>query len=384
VTWPGVSDDLRDALYTAHSIRTRIEVLDLAMRPTGQQVTNTLLDGQVNVDADADITRSMTATFHDPDRQLVFDPDSPADGALYADRMLRAWYGVRAPLGNWIEVPIFTGPVVAFSRDGGTVEVECQGKEYLALGATWETDHYGNNEKKVDVIETALRREGERHFGFERFGALVGGASFLVGSSITVPAEQAPWEFCQRQARSMGAHLFYDGYGTCRLRHPPKKALWTFRTGEGGSILTPPRITYDSANLKNAVAVVGRRPTKKRKGAGARVVAPKQHPFSPLREGRERRLPYLAEFIDDTTIGTDREARIVANELLDQRLMQHVSVESDVIVTPHLEEGDPVTYRTDDFELKVRLAQFTIPLTAAGTMSVGYHKKTTRPKRRRR
>lgn len=377
MSYPGAPSGLRDVIPAAHSMRVRVEVLTLAMKPTGQTISASLIDGQVNVDADAEVTRSMTATFHDPDRQLSFDSDSPADGALYADRMLRVWYAVREPGGRWLETPIFTGPIVSYSRDGSIVSVECQGKERLALGATWAGDHHKKGKGKREVIRDCLHAEGERHFAFEKVkGKLAEG--------LTVPPDQQPWKFAQRIARSEGMQLFYDGFGRCRLRHPPKHVAWTFRTGDGGTIVTPPRITYDVANLKNAVRVTGKKPKGQREKVKHSAVAPAAHPFSPRHEGRGRPLPYLAEFIDDPSIDTEAEARKVANRQLDKLLVQQVTVEADTLVVPQLEESDMVRYRTDDFEAKVRLRRFTIPLTAAENMTAGYNRKVEKPRRRKR
>lgn len=56
-----------------------------------------ILDGEVQIDATADVTRSLNLTLHDPNHRLHFDAESPADGALFADRFIRVYYQVPLP-----------------------------------------------------------------------------------------------------------------------------------------------------------------------------------------------------------------------------------------------------------------------------------------------
>jgi hypothetical protein len=362
------------ALLGDHSIRVRLDVLDTAMKPTGQVLTNRILDGQVNIDARAEVTRSGTMTLADPERTLSFDSDSPADGALYADRLIRVWYDVRSPGGSWIEVPIITGPVVKFTRDGSRVTVEIQGKEALARGAAWRTKTYRKGTPKVDVIEDVMRKEGERHF------SLGHAASKMPGDRSLIP-ETVPWEFVQGIAASMGMQLFYDGFGRLVLRRPPGTSLWTFASGDGGSVLSAPKVTFSTDTVRNAVRVVGKKPKGAKSKVRATAVAPANHPLSPRRLGRNGEGRYLAEFIDDSSIGSNAEATRVAKSRLDALLMQVVDVEFESLVIPHLDAGDVVTVKTDDFTMQTRLNNFTIPLVAAGRMSVGYNRRVKKPTR---
>jgi hypothetical protein len=372
VTYPGLPSTLGAVLLGPHSIRVRVQVLTLEMKPTGQDITARILAGQVNVDSKAAVTRSLTATFRDPDRQLDFDSNSPADGALYADRMLRVWYGVRRPGGEWIDVPIFTGPVVAFARDGALVEVECQGKEALALGASWRTKTYKKHMRKTEVIESVMRNEGERHFDFEGF------KGDLPGDRSLTP-QKSSWEFAQKIAQSMGgAQLFYDGWGRLRLRKEPKRTAWTFRDGDGEALKTQPRISFSTAEVANAVRVVGKKPKGHTRKVKATAVAPANHPLSPRRLGRNGEGRYLAEFVEDSSIGSEAEARRVAKSKLSKRLAQVVTVEADTFVVPHLEEGDPIRFSTSDFGIGTTAERFTIPLVHSEPMSVGYNRRALR------
>lgn len=376
--YPGLPADFSLALVSHHSMRVTVRVLDTEMNPIGDAVSQRLLDGQVNAALNATITRSATLSFLDPAEALSFDSDSPADGALYADRMLRISYDVRQPGlfgGRWVETPIFTGPVSKFSRDGVKVAVEGQGKETLAMGSPWRTYTAKKGRKKVDVIEEVMRAEGERHFALGHHGARMPGDKVLT-------AEGNAWDFVQGIARSMGLQLFYDGAGRLRLRRPPRTAVFTFRDGLGGSITETPSVEFLIDNVKNAVRVTGKKPKGAKAKVRAHAVADPHHPLSPVRLGRNGQPRYLAEFIDDDKIGSDREAKRVAESRLRTLLATFVTVKFAGLVIPHLDVGDYIRVTTSRFSMTTRLSEFSIPLTASGRMSVGYTRRMKKPKRK--
>lgn len=376
--YPGLPESLALLLTSHHSMRVSVQVLDTAMKPVGDPISNRILDGQVNVDLNAEVTRSATLTFLDPGRALNFDSDSPADGALYADRMVRITYDVRQPGtfgGKWIEVPIFTGPVTKFSRNGVRVTVEAQGKEVLAMGSPWRTYTAKKNRRKVDIIEEVMRAEGERDF------ALLEVNSKMPRDKV-LTAEGTAWAFAQDIARSMGMHLFYDGAGRLRLRRYPRTSVFTFRDGDGGSITDTPSIDFLIDNVKNAVSVTGKKPKGAKAKVRARAVAEPSHPLSPVRLGRNGQPRYLAEFVDDPDIGSEREAKRVANSRLASLLATFVEVKFAAVVIPHLDAGDYVLVKANGFAMTTRLTSFSIPLTASGRMTVGYNRRMKKPNRK--
>ena len=70
-----------EALRSTYVRRITVSVTDLDGNVLSA-LTPVLLDGQVVVDADAEVTRSATLSFLDPSHSLSFDTDSPDDGAL--------------------------------------------------------------------------------------------------------------------------------------------------------------------------------------------------------------------------------------------------------------------------------------------------------------
>lgn len=375
--YPGLPDGLDLLLVSHHSMRVSVRVLGTDHSPV-DTISHRILDGQVNVDYRSAVTRSATLSFFDPSNSLDFDSDSPADGAIYADRMLQISYDVRQPGtfgGRWIEVPIFTGPVSKFSRDGVEVKVEAQGKETLVLGSAWKNYVANKGRRKVDIIREVMENEGERFFALPELG------SKMPRDDVLTP-ETSPWAFVRKIANSMGMQLFYDGAGRLVLRDFPERKVFTFRDGNGGSIDGVPSVDFSIDNVRNAVRVTGRKPKGSKRKVRASAVAPKGHPLSPHRLGRNGAPRYLPEFVEDENVGTDREAKRVAKVRLRSLLHSMVEVKFSALTIPHLDAADEIGVQTDRFSMQTRLTAFSIPLTASGRMTVGYVRRMKKPKRR--
>jgi hypothetical protein len=352
---------LEDTLTGTHSVHVTVQVLDLEGHHIGDPVTDKLLSGQVNIDYAGAVTRSCTLSLLDPRRSLHFDSESPTDGALYVDRMVKVVYSVKAPRGNdWFDIPVFCGPISSMDRTNDVVNIEAQGKEILAQGAAWKTKVYKKGHYRVDVIKSILRDlAGETKFTFPEHSA-------KLPHDLSVGRESIPWHVARKIAKGMNMQLFYDGRGVARLRHHPASSQFTFKSGDGGSVLTPPQITYSTENLKNIVWVRG-----KGKVSVSRA-APHSHPLSPQKLGRNGVPRYLLDSVQDTTIRTRAEAVDVAKTRLNDALLSAIDVSFDAMSIPHLEPGDMVRVTTDDFSNAFRIHQMSIPLVVGGNMSVGY------------
>ena len=131
----GMSADNRRAyelgLVRPHNIRVRVNVLDMDQNLLGSS-TGRILSGQVDVDASAPVTRSAGLTILDSDHLLNLDSSATFGGSLYLDRMVSITYGVQsAEWPTWVDVPIFTGPIVDMSRNGDVVTLAAESKESL-------------------------------------------------------------------------------------------------------------------------------------------------------------------------------------------------------------------------------------------------------------
>lgn len=378
-------------------IRVQLSILDMDgdhLSTIGERI----VDGQVNVATDADgPSRSMTVTLYDPENRLRLDSDAPTAGSLFADRMLRARYGVKVPGVGWVDVPVFTGPVMRVSRDGVHLTVECQGKEALALQPVWRAYTVEKGVEKVDAIRRILReRAGETHFDLPDLKVKLGAAATLTAQPPQKKQagmnSNTPWVLARKIASSMSRQLFYDGSGRVRLRALPANPLFTF---DEALIQTPPQVAFDLTEMRNAVRVTGKKLHEGKEKKGPQIpahlvrgeaVAPRNHPLSPHRLGRTLGDGtvvgrYIPEFVTNDAIRSDREATRRAKQILADRLAQQVDISFDALPVPHLEEMDLIRVSYEDLRFNARLRRFSLPLTHAGVMSVGYVKRVDRPRR---
>jgi hypothetical protein len=366
-------------LLTSHSIRVEAHVLNLDHERLAN-LTEDIDDGQVNIDADGETTRSLTMSFLDRRRSYDFDSDSPRNGALYLNRMLQIRYCVRVDSLDdpWVEVPIFTGPVAKMDRAGEYVNVECQGKETLAMGAAVEPLTIKKGTPKVDAIRRIMRERG----GEQNRNMKLPDLNVKLPKAVSLGRESVPWQVAQSIAKSMNRQLFYDGRGHLRLERFGKNDVFTF---DGDAITDTPQVAFDSAEVKNAVLIRGGKPKAKKndqpddddkkekeRGIVHFRTAPRSHPLSPWRLGREEGPRYLLEVVENDKIRSRKEAEEVAQRLLDKRLQQMVDVTFSSLPVPHLEPEDSIRVQYDGLGLSMRLGQASIPFKHDGTMSVGF------------
>lgn len=374
------------ALRGSHTRRVDVDVLSL----NGDVLSTlapVLVDGQVNVDMDAEVTRSASLTFLDPSHTLNFDTDSPDDGALYADRMIQIRYGIFvAELDRYVYATVFTGPVTGLAREGATVTVEAQGKEALIRGAIWEPLTLRKGLPVTAGIRALIRdRGGETLYS-------IPGKFNAYGRAVTLPKTRSLdrfasiWETAIGLSEGIDRQLFYNGEGVAVHRPWPEAVSYVFEPGDGGSILTELSVNYQLEDLKNVAVVRGQPPTGKKGIVWGRAQAAPQHPLSPERLGRTGAPRYLVEVREDTSIRTDADAQKLAVRILEKNLRESVDVTFDSLPVPHLDPGDMVRVQTPDFTIAFRLRKFAIPLapTGAPPMPVGYLKRLTPTRRDRR
>lgn len=356
-------------LASSHSVFVRISITDLVGNRISE-ISDRLLTGQIDVDADAAVTRTCLLTLFDPKRSLAFDSNSPEDGALWHDRMIKVQYEVHGPLlVNWVSIPVFHGFITKMSRDDASVSVEAQGKELFGIeSSVWVPHTY----KKGSVRSAIIKDLGATYMGETKFS--LPATSGRTPYDFSLGKETHPWDVAKQLSRTENCDLFYDGRGTMTLRKRTTSNAFTFTTEDGGMVTSSPKVAFSSDNLKNLVWVKGAVPRAGRAPIEAIAVAPNNHPMSPRRLGRNNAQRFLLTTITDDTIRTLAEAHAIANTTLNQALLQGVDVTFDAMVMPLLEEFDVVTVKTDDFSTAFQIKKFSIPLVVGGTMPIGYHR----------
>lgn len=394
------------ALVTAYNERIKgshdydidIDVLDMDEKVLYPAV---LLDGQVNIQRDAEIRRTATLTLLDPDRNLGLDSASPFQGALFANKMIRIRHTIDVPGFGDVTVVPFVGTISTLNRNGATIDIECQDKTSLAiLGNRPMTVNKGAN--AVDAIRYVMaQRCGETKFrtpANTRFRLL---RSYSVGWDD----EASPWAVCQRIARSVGLQMLYscDGYLTLRPRQTgpvfePVLTSPVVEDNDFSSIVNHARATYGK-EVKTATP-------------------PSSHPFSPynpsfMRNGIPRFMPSLAdvdapdkpdrpgskkrkaskgqlkkfaiemEKYDEQLKTAAEKAQATADSLLAAGLPMTDNLSCSAVPFYHLDVDDLVQLTTDQGGTFAPLSEASIPLLPVD-MSFGVQRVLSRPGRSRR
>ena len=343
-------------------------------------VSHVLLDGQVDAQSvrvsggDIEVSRSCLLQFLDPQHSLAFDSDSPTDGALYLDRMVRVVVSVRCSFG-WVDIPVFTGPVDAVDRDGDIVNVKALGKEVFGLRSAWESHNYKYG-YKVKVLRSLLTRMGE----VSKYIELPASRS-RIPKTIAVSRETKLWVKAFALANSLDRHLFYDGRGVARAVRQGTKPVATF---DGSMLLSEPQVSFSTANLINAWIIKGGDPAGPKKIVSALVVAPRSSQLSPWKIGRDPvtgRGGFVTGREDNPNLRTFAKAIKRGKFLLDQSLLMGTEATWDSLPIWHLEPWDVVNLSTSSFSATVRVRKFSLPLRADAVMTCGYQKDLRKPRR---
>jgi hypothetical protein len=377
-TW-GAGEKVKvDALLTTHHrIIVSVQLLDLSHRYVGD-LTGRLLSGQVDVDATAqEATRQATLEILDPLYQLQLDSSAPDDGSVFYTRMVKVIYTIVSTDGKqqW-SFPLFTGPIAKVERNGPIISITAIGKDKLAMSQVWKAKTYKKGHKKTWVIADILV-----NVAGEAVNKIYVPDRKEKAGKVVINKDTTAWKAAKKLASSLGAgfQLFYDGRGVVKLRRISNSTIYVFRSQ--GALLSWPQVSYDTENIINAVQVVGGKPKGKKTKVQYRIVAPRNHPLSPWSMGRNNTPRYLPEVIENESIKSKKKARALAKARLRNALLEQVEVTFESLPIPYLEEGDKVRVSSDQFSGSFRVKKFSIPLTADGTMSIGYLKRVTPSKR---
>ena len=379
-------------------------------------ISHLLLDGQVDWtapdynDGRPAVGRTARLVFVDPDQSLALDSSSPAEGSFFMDRLIRVIYSVRLPAqyapappsaygtgvygtgvygagssvptvvreARWVDVPVFTGPIVKVDRDGDLVDVECHGMEHYALGHAWSSVTRSGN--KVSYMQHLMGLAGEKaqYLDFPT-------SSANLIRPLTVGRDGNYWGSVWRINQSMNRVLFYDGRGVCVSRAKPGSVAITFREAKDGLVAEPTQVSYSTDELVNAVQVKGAEGSKGKPTPISRVTPPEDHPLHPARLGRNGK-PYVrAEFITNADLKTSAACRELGLSILEDHLSQQVDVSLHVLPVPHLEPWDLIRVESSKVGLQMRALAATLPLvqsSGSGTpMSIGHTRNVISPRR---
>lgn len=357
-----------ELLFSNHKVFVRIQILDLDHKYISD-VSRRLIAGQVDFDADADITQTLSITLFDPHNEMDITTDSPNDGAAFMDRQVKVTYCIAPPDESvWYECPLFCGPMTKVDRQDDAVNIECAGKEFLLAVSVYTPATYKKGKRKTDVVVDLLRDYGEQRYS-------VKASTSTLPKDLAVSHQSVPWTVIKSVVNTLGQMIFYDGRGYAIMRRRPSSAVFTF----GKNMITSkPQIGFSTDKLINAARVVGAKPKGKNKTpVSFKMRAASSHPLSPYALGRtvggvRKPRDYMAN-IEDESLKTVAACKAVAEERVRVGLIEGVEVAFESLVVPHLQINDVFKVHTDDFAVDARFRKASFSLTSAKA-TYGYTK----------
>lgn len=365
-----------------HQIEVQVDLLtndgDLILsfdqgRAGGRNVV--VMDGQVDVDADTLVGRTLSLSVADPDRQLIVAQD-----ANYTDRMLRVQVGVHvASLGQVVWAPVFKGPIVSAPRGGDVVQFTAQGKARFAQHGIYPTFTVPKGTPKTSAIKRILNQlAGEP---YANMGGIPDLPNVVLKDDLTVNLADRPWAICRNLANDMERHLCYDGGGQVRMQRTDlDNPVYTFTAAgsQPGVATAAPISQTDWTGIKNAVRVTGGA-TPPKQPPVAYAFADPSDPFSAQTLGRDGAPAYYWDFAQIDTVKTQATAQRIANNMLQRDLVANREIKWESLPMYVFDEYDRVAVETPYFSGHVNLKQFSIPLSIDGapTMSYGYNKRVS-------
>jgi len=357
-------------LRSPHFIHINIRLMTL-QHEYKQDISKQFVSGGVSIDESSDITRSLDLTLFDPQRRIHVDPDTASSTSVFIADMISVVYTVQNPTRTQTyNIPVFTGPIDDVNRDDTFLYLKCVGKESLSLQNLWIAKTYRKNARKTDVIKDILRwRIGEGRMNIPSLSA-------KLPNDLKLTREKVPWTIAKNLASGMGYELFYDGRGVATMRkRVGAKAVFTF---DDKFVTERPQVDYDLSEIKNVVEVIGAKPKKAKTNIKYVATAPRNHPLSPYRLGRNGVPRYIFESIQDDSINTAAEAKALATSKLNSYLLSGYDAQWNGTPVPMLEENDIVRLNSGDVNAYIRLRKFTIPL---GIEAASYgHLRKIRPR----
>lgn len=371
--WP-VSDAFKAALRKSPQVvTTRVEILELG--DVIATLTNMVTGGDVQMDSNSDIDRSLAISLLDP--LGTYTPATYADLLAPNGNEVRVWRGLRGFTDD--EVPLFTGQI-----DSDGIEAGSQGGVFLSIEAF---------DRGQAVADSGFDTTYQVNEGLNYADAIqalissrVGGLEYrFMTTSHTTPLlvfqpGDDPWKKAKEMAEAIGARLRFDGLGVCVLEPVPtieeSDSVFDYVEGETSTLLsTKKKLTRQYTY--NGVVATGETPTITDQ-ATAPVTATvwDENPDSPTYyQGKFGKKPrrYASPLL--TTVDQCRSAALA---ILQASLGLSESVSFDAIVNPAHEPGDIVM--VTDLQTRVSdryvMDSFSIPLGHDSNLSASTRRTT--------
>lgn len=308
-------------------------------------------------------------TLLDPDHAVAIDSSSPADGALFLDRMIQIICSIRGRL-RWYDIPVFTGPITLVDRDGPIITLEAHSMEEFGLSAAFNTGEVRDKYKRAAFLNL-LGRMGEDLAYVD-----VPDNDEKLNSSIPIARDTRLWDKAFYVAAGLGRYCYYDGSGFLRTPRWTSAPAIAFAGGTFGLLLSEPQVSYRTDEFKNAWWV--KTTTSGGKDIEATVVLPSSHPLSPAKLGRNGKPRYLLGVEEDGDLRTEPKARARAQFRLEHSAL---SARAQFEARPvfHLNPFDWMRVTVPEWSMDVPIGEFSLPIVPGSPMTVGYQRELSSP-----
>lgn len=352
--------------------------LEVYRRRDGKPVlslTNQFLGGQVQ----GDLARSPVTVLECE----LLDDDFALDWANGEHRK----YEVRVidsrfvpELDDWVEEPVFRGPLWDFERTGPVVSLVAEGPEKNAQGSIRRAEWWPARTRATKVIRellTAAGAEGRdlRIPNLKRrlprqvtVGVRLGKRDKDTKKDrrpkvqrLLVNREDTYWSVAEEVADSLDRDFFGDNRG--RFVVAAKRSRPTIRLTRRTIVSPVTEKRATDGELTNVWIVNGPNPKGPRSRPHARVELPKRHPASAwsLRWNGARR--EVIEAVENKHVKTNAQAARIARRKRDQALRELVTYEIEALpIVPWVRPGSMVSAPTDAGRATGRIPSWTLPL----------------------
>lgn len=199
-----------------------------------------------------------------------------------------------------------------------------------------------------------------------------GSGSTAIGRTVVV--EESRHKPLTEIATALGKVMHWDGSGVLRVRTVPDEQIpvWEVNAGRGGVLVSAGR-RLSRERVYNGVVAVGE--GGESDAPPARAVAVDSGPTSPTRWGGPfGRVP---RFYASPFLATDDQAEVAAREMLRRSLGAPYSVDFGAVVNPTLQPWDPIRVAYSDGTREVHVVErLTIPLLAERPMAASTKERT--------
>lgn len=369
-----ISGAFRQALQSSgHTIRVRMDVLDTDFHVvhqfydvgSGNNPTDTLVDGNVDVDVTRLTRRTFTASVLNPDG--IWSPGSDWGGLFYVNRIVRLWRGI--DYGSGYDLL----PIGTFLIDSADVMVE-RSMSMVSLSGSDLWKKFG----KSAFASAKSWAAGTDINTIIRYIASASGVTLLrlsplldrpaaerqIENKFAVERGDNRGEALAKLCKDAGIDVYFDplGYLTTQDFSAPGDTAVVYEYGPSlNNNLITVKASFTDDNLYNAVLVVGT-------GDKDNIVTYRVRDTDPESVTSVNKIGERIYIHETDAIKTTAVAEKVATRLFYRKVLINEDITLETICNPAFEGNDVIRVLETEFSKlngKFRIKAFTVPMSTS-------------------